>query len=183
MKMYVANATRQTVNFVYRLPGQSGLRSHMIPIGKQLLIPFDLDQQDINYIIETNAVYGFIDHKDIDRTKQFIGLCYSVDKPVPSPKIFNIMDHNMNVLQEQGQKNRQLAAVAANNILEDSLNQNKGLAELAGMEMTITEEVKPGRASDDAPLNEGFHVSRSFTKEQSGQKAQRNRQGISSKKK
>jgi hypothetical protein len=161
MKMYVANATRQTVNFMYRLPGQNGLKSHFIPVGKQMLLPFDLNSEEVDYIVRYNQRYGFVDTKDIDRTKPYTGLIYSLDKPVPTTRLGYMMDHNLEVLTDRGKRNRELAAVAANQTLENELDKTPGMADLNGLEMTIVEETRPGQATSPNPINEGFRVDRS----------------------
>lgn len=169
MRMYIANGTRQTIDFSLRLPGMSGPpKSHKIPIGKQLLLPYDLGKPDVDYIIENNSQYGLVEYTEIDRTKPFIGMCYSIDKPVPAPKMFSVMDHNIGVLEQRGRENRQMAAISTTNILENSLSKNRGLGELTGMEMTITEEDNRSRNSGNDLLQETLDVSHSFNKDQHG---------------
>lgn len=164
MKLYIANGTRQTYNFQYRLPGVPGLRSQYIPAGKQLLVNGDLGSEDIKYIVDTNAKYGLIDCTKIDQTKAYVGLCYSIDKPVPPPKLMKAFDHNLSVLNERGHHNREMAALTANQSLEDAVSQAQ-VGQLNGMDVEIIEEVKPGHATGRDAVSEGFRVSRTETKQ------------------
>lgn len=162
MKLYIANGTRQTHNFQYRTPGVPGLRSQYIPAGKQLLLSGDMSLLDIQYIIEKNLKYGLVDCTKIDQSKPYVGLVYSIDKPVPVPKIQNVMEHNIDVLTERGHQNREMAAITANQALETQLEQNQ-VGQLQAMDVEIIEENKPGQDTGRTRISEGFRVTRHET--------------------
>ena len=93
---------------------------------------------------------------EIDRTKDFSGICYDVDRPVQVEKLRRAMAKKTEVLVERGREIRKMAAIANNNALEASLEESgrpEGLRELS---MEIVEE-NPTEASEN-PINEGIAV-------------------------
>lgn len=149
--IYVANATNQNQDFQYRLPESAKLMAVMIPIGEQRKLPGVTTTPDIEAVIQHHSTYGMINVGEIDRTRHFAGLCYSLDKPVDMARVLYVMEHNNTVLDERGRQIRQEAAIATNNAIED---QNKGLK---AFEMEIIEDVKDGK---DIEVNEKTRVSR-----------------------
>lgn len=167
-KMYVANGTRQVQDFNYRLPGDPQPYQVRIPIGMQVKLPNDLSQPEIDHIIKKNAKYGFVDADEAKRRKHYIGMIYALDKPVPSPKVEFVLMHNLDILRARGKENRKMAALTANKKLEEQLAAIPGLANLEGMEMEITQEVKPGEVVPDDAVAEDILVSKSVSREDNG---------------
>lgn len=158
MKLYIANATRQIQDFVYRLPEQISPFRQTIPVGTQVRIARDdLTIAEIDYIVKQHARYGLVRADEVDRTKPFIGMCYAIDKPVQSTRLLSAMEHNMDVLTLRGQENRKMAAIVANESLDRQANAER-IANLEEMELTIVEE---GKGPTTGPkVNEGILVSR-----------------------
>lgn len=158
-KLYVGNATKQNLKFTYRIPGGAA-RVQDIPIGGQVLLSGEMNSNDVENIIDQNAKYGFIDVREIDRSKEFIGFCYSIDKPISLPQLEKVFHKNHEVLVQRGKETRENFAVAINNELEDELMRS-GMGNLKGMEVSIIEQDSPTRPSDAGPMvNEGIRVSR-----------------------
>jgi len=152
MKMYIANCTNQVQDFMYRIPENTKLMKQIISIGGQIQIPGELSTTDIDSIVAQHSKYGFVRVDEIDRTKPFFGLCYSVDKKVDMDKVRRAIVHNQEVLVERGKELRKEAAVAVNNAVEE---QTGGLNSL---EMSIEEIDKEGK---DSEINEKIRVDRS----------------------
>jgi hypothetical protein len=112
MKMYVANLTKQVQSFCYRLPEGRSPRQQEIAIGGQTLLSGDLTKMEVDSIIEQHAKYGLVDVAEIDRTKPFAGLCYSIDKPISVEKIRRGLAHNDDVLVDRGRQTQKEAALA-----------------------------------------------------------------------
>lgn len=156
MKMYVANCTNQVQAFLYRAPGTKSNRNQPIDIGRQVQISGDLNTKDIEAIVEQHSKYGMVAVDEIDRTKAFVGVCYSIDKPVPIEKIKRAAEHNKGVLIEAGRENRKLAAVAVNNEVE-----KQAPGALNSLELSIEEqESKDGR---DREVSENITVDKTAT--------------------
>ena len=152
MKFYVANCTQQIQDFTYRLPETNSIRAQRIEIGGQIALSGDLGTLDIEAVIQQHQKYGLVNMVEIDRTKPFIGLCYSVDKPVPIDKIVNAMVHNVEVLKDRGRAHRQEAAIVINNTIEEQTPSLKSL------EVSIVEEQSKNGASPE--FAEGVRISR-----------------------
>ncbi len=173
MKMFVANSTKQTVDFLYRVPEAAGLRSQSIPIGGQVQISGDLTREAIDYIINQHAKYGMVEAAEVSRVRDFSGLCYSIDKPVQPVKIEDLIRHNTGKLVEMGKKIRQEAAISANNSLEAGMDEAGGPAApgVNKFEMSVVEENHDDR--DEMPaIAEGIRISRA-AHEEPAQRTQR----------
>lgn len=152
MKLYVANCTNQVQDFIYRLPETASSRQQQIAIGGQVRISGDLGQKDIDAIVEQHSKYGLVDVGSIDRERQFMGMCYSVDKPVDLKYVERAFEFNLRRLEDMGRKFRQEAAVAVSNAVEE---QGSGLTAL---EMSVIEEET--KKNPNPTISEGTRVTR-----------------------
>jgi hypothetical protein len=173
MKMFVANATKQVVNFMYRVPETLSLRSQDIAIGSQVQLSGDLDQAAIDYVIEQHARYGMVAADEVNRAREFTGLCYSIDKPVKMEKIETLIYHNVDKLVEFGKQMRQEAALSAGGTLDQALDDadapSDAIPKVRNFEMSVVEENHDDR--DERPaVAEGIRVTRD-----EGQQPQRQR--------
>lgn len=151
MRVYVANTTRQIQDFAWRALETNKLVRIPIEVGAQVMLPGDWQKEEIDHIVAQHARYGVISVDEIDRSKAFIGLCYSVDKPIPVEKIRRALVTNQAVLEERGRELRKHAAVAA----AQQVQNDNPTAGLTRMEMTIQEEREDGGAP---AVNEGIRV-------------------------
>lgn len=155
MRLYVANSTQQVVNFVYRIPEFSGFRAQNIAIGSQIKLPEDLTAEAVDAIVSHHARYGMIRADEINQAREFKGLCYSVDKPVPEVKINSLMEHNTGELVKLGKQIRAEAALTSNVGLETDLAESGRPESLRGFDMSIVEESHDERDPTPA-IAEGF---------------------------
>ena len=161
MKLYIANATKQRVDFMYRVPEQPGVRNQPIDIGSQILISGSdmLNAKQVDSIIEQHTKYGLVNVDEVDRTKAFAGLFYSVDQPISGVKIMRAVQHNTAVLQERGKQIRKEAAITSNQLLENSMTEQEIPGNLKAVELSVVEENHDER--DETPaLAEGIRVTR-----------------------
>lgn len=163
-ELYVANCTKQNYVFAYRIPGENGVKTVPINIGQQIQVPGVCSPAHVEGVLKQHRRYGVTEVGEIDRTKPFIGICYSVDKKIAVDKIIRVMNHNDAVLQQRGQQQRRAAAVASNNLIEQHIhtaNQTEKLnAALTDFEMTIEEQDPKGRKDSEEMLREGIEVRR-----------------------
>lgn len=167
-KMYIGNASQQLVKFAYRTPESGGVRTQDIPIGGQIQLSGDLSTSEIDCIIDQHKKYGLISVSEVDRSKMFSGLCYSVDRPISASILQRAVAKNMDTLVERGKEIRRDAALVVNNGLEAELEERK-LGGLAKLEMSVVEEDSPLRVGGEK-IAEGFRV----TKDGDGDPAPRN---------
>jgi hypothetical protein len=170
MKLFIANCTRQVLDFMYRLPEHPTPIHQKIEMGQQIAVPRDLSMPDIEYVVNQHRIYGMVDVKDVDHTKAFIGTCYSVDKPVSINKIQLALSHNTDVLAERGREQRKEAAVAISNQLDEATG-GKSLTET---DVSIVEE--KGANGADPSFGEGVVVRKDVSEHDNGSAVKSSRQ-------
>lgn len=86
---------------------------------------------EIDLIIQQHADYGLIDATKIDQNRIYIGLCYSIDKPVASKVIEKAMRDNDGHLNRAAHDRRQASVLATNNALTEQENGYLGELEVS----------------------------------------------------
>ncbi len=158
MDLYIGNATKQKQIFCYRVPEYAGYFQLPISIGQQEKVPLHLTQPQVASIIDQAKIYGAVDASEIDQNKQYIGLCYSISKPILASKLHKAIEDNISVLVKRGLKIRQEAAIFENNRLEQQIA-DAGLPRLHEYEQAVIEENFDTR-DGGKPIADGFIVRR-----------------------
>lgn len=140
MDLYIANTTNQPHIFAYKVPEYPSPFQVPIPQGGQVKVPapaggFNVHQ--INYIVDHHSRYGMRKFDEIDRS-DFVGLVYSVDRPVALGVIQKAHEHNNAVLTKRGQQNKRDAAIAADDQIA-GVYRNSGLVPPAIVERGASE--------------------------------------------
>ncbi|ECZ1089612.1 hypothetical protein LWN82_003650 [Salmonella enterica] len=130
MKLYIANITKQRHDFAWRKPETGRLVYHPINAGSQAVV-IDGTRAEIDLIIQQHADYGLIDATKIDQNRIYIGLCYSIDKPVSSKVIEKAMRDNDGHLNRAAHDRRQASVLATNNALTEQENGYLGELEVS----------------------------------------------------
>lgn len=156
-KVFIANCSAQEFDFVVRIP-EAGVVRQLIPIGTQIQIPMDLNPFQVEAIVQQHAPYGMVSVTEIDRTKTFVGVCYSLDKRVDMEKVRRVIEKNFEILDARGKKIREEAAVAVNAAVENSVRNLRSNSTLREMEFSVQEVERQGF---DTEVNESITVSRS----------------------
>lgn len=159
MRLYIANATQHVQSFLYRIPEVATVRHQHIPIGSQICLPEDLSSEHVDAVISQHARYGLVSVDNVSSIKEFVGLCYSVDKPVPAIKIERLMQHNREELVDLGIKLRQEAAITTNNFAEEKMEDTGAPTALRNLQVEIIEE-NPDPRNETAPIAEGYRLRR-----------------------
>ena len=152
--MYIGNASRQIQDFHYRVPEKAQVIRQTIKIGEQIKISGDLSIQDIESIVRQHAKYGLISVDEIASKGRFASLCFQLDKPINPAKIEMLANRNMGVLMERGREQRKNAAI----VMATTLGANgreRGLGDLAGVEVETIEEDTPNARHRQAATGEG----------------------------
>ena len=144
MKLFIANTTKQRHIFTFRVLETGRLRQIPIEHGSQMAV-LDGSTDEIEAVIKHHQVYGLIDASKIDQSRQFVGLCYSIDKPVSANIIEKTIRDNDDHLTRNAHNRRQ-ASIAA---LDTSLRES-GIGYDGEMEFSA-EQAKGRDETDDTP--------------------------------
>lgn len=154
MRLYIANTTKQHHQFLYRLPEDSVPRSASVKIGTQEQLPGDFSPEQIQHIVDQKTPYGLKNWAEVKNTRDFVGLCYSVGKPVEMDHILTAVEHNDEVLDSAAEDRREVeAAVVANNI--QSSMREVGV-DVARTEVTMQEDT--GKSGKEPSVANGFEI-------------------------
>ena len=142
MKLYVANTTKQRHIFSFRVLETGRLRQIPIAHGSQMLVLDNASREEIDAVIQHHQVYGLVDSSKIDQSKSFVGLCYSVDKPVSASVIEKTIRDNDDHLTRSSHGRRQASVAALDSSLRESGTGYDG-------EMEFSAEQAKGRDDND----------------------------------
>lgn len=112
MQLFIANLTNQHRDFTYRIPGEVNYRTEHIAIGKQTRLPAELTSEELAGIIKQYEPYGMVAANQLKNIREFVGLCYSIDKPVPMDNMIHTFDHNTEALNDKAVDRREQTAAA-----------------------------------------------------------------------
>lgn len=145
MKMFVANASRQTHHFAYRKAGGVGPYQQEIPAGGQIQISGDLTSEDVEAIIKQHSKYGLIHLDQIPRSQGVCTLCYLVgERPIRLERIQELVLRNDRVLRQRGKEAREAAAIALNEQIEQNMLEQQMPGRLAELDVSVVED-QPAR--------------------------------------
>jgi hypothetical protein len=175
MMLFIGNATKQKFVFAYRVPEVAGVRQQEIQVGGQVMISGNLSSTDIDAILDQHRPYGLVASSEIDRTKTFAGLCYSIGQPITAAKLGLVIQRNTEVLVQRGQEMRKQAAVMIQGRIENDLAERQGMegTNLRQLDMSVVEEEPKGGYTTDAPIAEGIRVKRDGRDDRGGGKQSR----------
>lgn len=145
MKLYIANTTKQRHIFTFRTLETGRLRQIPIAHGAQMLV-LDGSTDEVEAVIQHHQIYGLVDAKNIDQSKKFVGLCYSIDKAVPAKIIEKALHDNDEHLTRNAHGRRQASVAAMDSALRQS-----GTGYNGDMEFSA-EQTKGREDNEDAPV-------------------------------
>jgi hypothetical protein len=166
MQVYVANASRQVHLFQYRIPENPQLRQREIPPMGQSVLPDDMNQLQVDYLIEKNGQYGFVSADDVKsrRTpKKFTRLIYSVGRPVDANVIAMLVDGNLHAQKEVSNEMRKAVAYESDRQIADDVERARAqqdLADLHSLKFQVEEQepVRGFERPDEATTNVVYQV-------------------------
>lgn len=158
MKLYIANTTKQRQIFAFRKLETGRLIQIPINHGDQMMV-LDGSTEEVESVIQHHQVYGLIDSTKIDQSQLFVGLCYSINKPVSAAVIEKTIRDN-DIHLTRGAHGRRQASLAA---LDNSLRES-GTGYSGEMEVS-TEQAKGRDDNEDTPT-----VNETIVTEKSGNK-------------
>jgi hypothetical protein len=135
-KLYVANLGAQPHDFHYRMPAEEGwsrrVQVQTIAPGTQQQVHAETSYQVLEAIIDQHRQYGMIDANEVHKTPGFVGLCYSIDRPVNFDLLSLAVDHNKGALYDIGKQNRENAARDIDRAFESTLTEAINHGEIRG---------------------------------------------------
>jgi len=162
-RLYIANLTRQDHEFQYRVPAEEGFsrdqpKIRMIGKGTQQQVHIEAPRTVLEAIVGQHRQYGLVEASEVVKTKDFIGLCFSFDQPVNLDQMHYGVDHNSGVLFDRGVKNREEAALAADQAFENTLEDAIYRGEIRGSTKVKALHVETLEESDSPKFGEGITV-------------------------
>lgn len=144
--LYIANTSKQKHLFIYRRAEATSTTPPIeIPPGTQVMIGKNLSPEEVDSIIEHHGHYGMVNARDAARADNFVGLCYSIDKPISEENMELTYDHNDEILDAIAESNREKTAVAISANLESALESTHSAVKVGRVEVEVTEEAKIGQ--------------------------------------
>lgn len=144
MKLYIANTTKQTHKFTFRLPEMKHTKIVEIKPGSQMMV-HDGSTDELEVIISHHTIYGLTEAKKLDQNHEYVGLCYSIDKPVTYGNIENAIRDNDEKLTKSAHERRQAALAGIDQTLK-----NQGIGYGGSMEISA-EQAKSHNDTEDTP--------------------------------
>lgn len=144
MKLYIANTTKQRHIFTFRTLETGRLRQIPIDHGAQMIV-LDGSTEELEAVIQHHQIYGLVDSSKIDQSQSFVGLCYSVGKPVSASVIEKTIRDNDGHLTRGAHNLRQASIMALDNSLRES-----GTGYDGEMEFSV-EQAKGREDNEDTP--------------------------------
>lgn len=112
--LLIANGTHQHVDFQYRVPEFDKVFSTVIPAGRQVQLPVDLNERQAAAVIDQLERYGARPANEADRIESPRGLVYSASerRPVTSDQIDAARERDTEVRQAIADQQVENAGVA-----------------------------------------------------------------------
>ena len=161
-RLFIANLGRQAHEFHYRVPADIGYsrqtQMRKIMPGEQAQIYSEAPLPVLEAIIDQHRQYGLIEASEVAKTKEFIGLCFSIDTPMNLDQLHYGADHNAGVLFDRGVKNREEAAMAVDRVFEHAFDEAHHRGELRGSTTLKAVEVETLEDGEQPKFGEGIRV-------------------------
>jgi hypothetical protein len=157
MDLYIANATKQILQFEFRL-ADKGRVSRTIGSGGQTVFS-GLKQEQIDRVIYQHRRYNMLPLSEVMGARSYVAYFYSIDRPIKPEVIAMAAARNDGVLVVQGRETRKRLAIAINDNLGSSLAQNNSEARIRGFDLSVVEEEpRTGYHPDIKPVGERISV-------------------------
>jgi hypothetical protein len=141
-KLYIANCTKQVQELLYKIHEIDQRKAFRvtIPVGGQALIYREAEHQVLMKIVDQHLMYGLRAVSEIDRTKDYTGMCYQFDKPIDVEKIMYAMAQNEKAVELMGHEVRKQAAAGLSNSIDNMMMGSE--QKLTSVEVEVVEQPK-----------------------------------------
>lgn len=156
--VFVGNATKQILQFAYKLPERKQTITQVVPIWSQVQLTIDCSQPDIDAIMEQWGKYGLVNVTEMSHAKDFEGYLISIGRPIASSTLKDATEMRIDVLIERGEEMRANAAIAMINTIEHETGTIAKNYEIS----VVEEEPRRGFTNpNDRHISEGWRADRS----------------------
>jgi hypothetical protein len=156
--VYIGNATKQVLQFAYRVAERRGPIVQTIERLSQEKLSWDMTPHDIDRLLEHCAMYGFVNVSEMEQVKgDFEGYVISVGRPIPSTKLVNAYEKRQTMLEERGKVIREQAAVVIDEMVSAESHMPPNTFEIS------VAEIEPERGFENPEakhIAEGFRIQR-----------------------
>lgn len=143
-RLLIANGTHQYHDFQYRAPEFDKVFSTTIGPGRQVELPFDMNEHQLRAVITQLERYGARPASDIDHLTTPRGLVFSVNRAISSEKIDEAREKDAEVRQQIADEQIEAAGVAVPAVGETAEHLNKATLEIRELQPTQREEAVKG---------------------------------------
>lgn len=171
MRLYLANVSFQRQLVLYALTrdrngeysekiARQGTRQEAIGSGEQIQVAGDFCIEQIQEILDQLEPYGLVGEKDIPsalREGVVHSIAFNIDQRISGSKLRELHEHNTAVRLGQGSARRQAAAITANQLLTNTVEETPRLFEVEYEQ----EETSP---LGETAIAEGFHMETDISK-------------------
>ena len=147
--LYVGNCTKQTFEFNYWVGENKKFFTTLIRPGGQEDVYPKGNRSDHEHIVEQHQIYGLKPIGEIDRAKEFVGLCYQYDKPIPTDRLYAVFENNDKAMSHTSQELRKESTLSMDHMLKRSAQERD--AKLQDFEVGVVEQAQKGV---DTKINE-----------------------------
>jgi len=158
-KLFIANCTKTLKELNYHVREQVKTFRQPIKIGHQVQIWKDASIEELQYIVDQLMKYGLRDAREAYKDKNFVGLCFSFDKPVKADLLEAMIEKNYKLLDDRAQEARVNSALVLNHRIQKEMQETGLPGGLRELSVTVKEEKRPGENIDKDPLHEQVKVS------------------------
>lgn len=155
-KLFIANTMKQDFEFHFWVGENKRPITTKIRMGSQIMIYEQGTRSDHDHIIEQHQMYGLKPVSEIDRTQEFVGLCYQFDKPIPLDRLQSTFQHNDDAMAHAAQEHRKLATLSMDHSLKQAAQETD--SSLQNFEVEVIEQQQKGV---DTKINETIVVEHS----------------------
>lgn len=159
MDLYIANTSKQRHVFTYRALETGKERQYPIDPGAQRVVVKNGSSEQVDAVIQRYEPYGLVDATTLDQTPHFVGLVYSVDKPITARNIEKGLRDNDDVLTRESHERRQVSAAA----LDQQLHE-QGIGYAGNIELSAEQQVNALDPNDEAKIKETIKADRTAEK-------------------
>lgn len=143
-RLLIANGTHQHVDFQHRIPEYDKVFSVVIPAGRQVEHPVEMNEQQMRVVIGQLEKYGARPASDIDNLTTPRGLVFSLNRPISSDQIDEAREQDEEVRQTIADEQIQNAGIAVPAVGEAGAHLNKAILEVKELAPTDREQQVKG---------------------------------------
>lgn len=172
-KLFIANVSKQIQIVCFRLDyGKDGelkdtnrrfepAKQQEIKPGQQVMIGGDMHMRQIEDIVGQLQPYGLVGALDAPRLKSVAPLIFNIVNPVTTKTMEHVRDSNAELQTADGQERRKKAAVATNEIVQNTVAAQfaeKGIQDEPADKTTVTFEQQDQSELGEKTIAEGYRV-------------------------